>query len=391
MLLKEIFDSISKKMQSDFEDVTNLILHPVVKGTTRENALKQYLRPHIPDRFEFSEGIIIDSYEHQSKQIDIIIHDKTATPFLQDQDNAKVIPIESVYATIEVKSILTKAELIKCVENVKSVRELRKNTMTGSSSPTFGFVFAYDSDSSLQSLYENFIELSKTVSPEQQITCICILSKGLIFPVQKTNLSSIVSNPSMDTLFAMHMNSSNTLLIFYLLLFQTLISMHIDPPNMMAYANSNGRLDMQIRIPLENVPDTAQYPFLDQMLSAREIKRIQELGDKILSGELKEEDFLKTTFSLYVPLLMRLYGSFGNIPDNGSMDYYGHAILCKRIIEMYRIFEKGESAAKQEKEDLTHFKDELYGIYDEKREEMKKNYKNNTNHKYLTIGNRLHQ
>ena len=58
-MIKEVFESISEKMQSDFEKVTKLLSHPGVKGTARENALMHYLRPHIPDKFEFSEGIII--------------------------------------------------------------------------------------------------------------------------------------------------------------------------------------------------------------------------------------------------------------------------------------------------------------------------------------------
>ena len=73
-MIKEVFESISAKMRNDFYKTTKLVSHPVVKGSARENALMKYLRPHIPDKYEFSEGIVIDSFDHQSKQIDIIIH-----------------------------------------------------------------------------------------------------------------------------------------------------------------------------------------------------------------------------------------------------------------------------------------------------------------------------
>ena len=376
-MIKEVFESISEKMQSDFEKVTKLVSHPGVKGTARENALMKYLRPHIPDKFEFSDGIIIDSFDHQSCQVDVIIHDRIATPFLQDQDLANVIPIESVYAVIEVKSTLTKDELIKCIANIKSVRSLQKNTITGQISPTLGFVFAYDADSTLETIYKNFLELSKDLPPEQQITCICVLNKGLILPIHKERLSSIMLLPSMDTLFAMHINASNALLMFYLLLFQGLNSITVYPPNMMAYANSDGRLDTQIIVPPENLPDSALFPFLDKSISIAEIKRMQELGDKILSGELTEEDYLETVFFLYIPMIIKCHGSLDKAIGHGELTYFGCAISYEELIRMYYVYRKGESATEHESKELSSFKEKMYNLYNKHREEMRKNYKVN--------------
>lgn len=376
-MIKEVFESISGKMQSDFEKVTKLLSHPGVKGTARENALMHYLRPHIPDKFEFSEGIIIDSFDHQSRQVDVIIHDRIATPFLQDRDLANVIPIESVYAVIEVKSTLTKDELTKCIENIKSVRSLKKNTITGQISPILGFVFAYDADSTLETIYKNFLELSKDLPPEQQITCICVLNKGLILPIHKERLSSIMLLPSMDTLFAMHINASNALLMFYLLLFQGLNSITVYPPNMIAYANCDGRLDTQIIVPTENLPDSALFPFLDKSISIAEIKRMKELGDKTLSGELTEEDYLETVFFLYIPMIIRGHGSLDKAIGHGKLTYFGCVISYEELIRMYYIYRKGESATEHESKELSRFKEKMYNLYNERREEMRKNYKAN--------------
>jgi len=376
-LIKEVFESISEKMQSDFEKVTKLLSHPGVKGTARENALMHYLRPHIPDKFEFSEGIIIDSFDHQSRQVDVIIHDRIATPFLQDRDLANVIPIESVYAVIEVKSTLTKDELTKCVENIKSVRSLKKNTITGQISPTLGFVFAYDADSTLETIYKNFLEQSNHLTPEQQITCICVLNKGLILPIHKARLSSITLLPSTDTLFAMHNNASNALLMFYLLLFQGLNSITVYPPNMMAYANSDGRLDTQLIVPPENLPDTVLFPFMDKSISIAEIKSMQELGDKILSGELTEDEYLETVFSLYIPMIIKSHGSLDKAIGHGELNYFGCVISYEELIRMYYIYRKGESATEHESKELSRFKEKMYNLYNEHREEMRKNYKAN--------------
>lgn len=374
-MIKEVFDSISLKMRSDFEEVTRMINHTGERGTARENALKKYLRPHIPEKYQFSEGTVIDSCDHQSRQVDFIIHDRNTTPFLQDCDLASVIPIESVYAIIEVKSNLTKNELIKCIENIWSVRSLKKNTITGQTSPTLGFVFAYDSDSSLETVYKNFLELSKEVSPEQQITCICILNKGLVLPILKSRLSSIALLPSDDSLFAMYNKESDILLMFYLLLFQGLCSITVYPPNMLAYANSQGSFKMNLSLPKEYLPGDALFPFMDQFYSIDEIHGIQEISNRILSGELKRDEFLTVTFSLYIPMIIKSHGSLENAIGHGELSYYGYKIPYEEFIKMFYVYQKGESVTEQEAAELSEFKEKMYKLYDNHREEMRENYK----------------
>lgn len=374
-MIKEVFESLSERMKSDFDKTTKLVSHPVVKGSARENALMKYLRPHIPDKYEFSEGIVIDSFDHQSKQIDIIIHDRNTTPFLQDRDLVNIIPIESVYAIIEVKSMLTKEELSKCIDNVKSVRSLKQNTITGQASPTLGFVFAYDSDSSLDTVYKNFLELSKDVLPEQKITCICILNKGLVLPILKSCLSSITLLPSKETLYAMHNKNTDALLMFYLLLFQGLCSITVYPPNMMAYANSHGDFKMELNLPKDFLPGDALFPFMNQFYSIDEIRRIQELSKKELSGELKKEEFLDVTFALYIPMIIKPFGSLEKAIGHGDINYFENKISYEDLIKMYTIYQKGEAATEQESLALSTFEDMMFSIYDKNREKMKENYR----------------
>ena len=73
----------------------------------------------------------MDCKDVQSRQVDIIIHDKFLTPYLVDMKDTKIVPIESVYGVVEVKSTLTKEELRKCVKNIESVRKLEKKTISG--------------------------------------------------------------------------------------------------------------------------------------------------------------------------------------------------------------------------------------------------------------------
>lgn len=226
-MLKDLLSSVSQKMLIDFNGITSQISHGGEKGTARENLLQDFLRNYFPEKFCFSKGIIVDSQDTQSKQVDIIIHDRFITPCLIDMENTKVLPIESVYAVIEVKSRLTKGELEKSIKNVESVRALHKKTITNFSCPTAGLIFAYDSDTSIDAIYKNLIELSQSVDIGNQISCICILNKGVILPVNKNGMQQIDLFPSTETVYAISRNSENSLLIFYLILTQILNSLTI--------------------------------------------------------------------------------------------------------------------------------------------------------------------
>lgn len=377
-MIMDLFEATSKKMQIDFQSVTSRISHQGEKGTARENVLMQYLRPYIPEKYSFSKGIIIDSHDIQSRQVDIIIHDRNLTPYLQDQDTTKIIPIESVYGVIEVKSKLTKEELQKCINNIESVRSLTKNTINGISCPTAGFVFAYDSDSSLETILKNLTELSMNLTPEKKICCICVLNKGLIVLVNKFELSRIMLFPSTETIYVIHNNENNSLLMFYLLLFQTLNSISVFPPNMIAYANSTGDLNTQLFIPKEFIPADAAHFVLTGMMSIAEINKIKEYSKRFFSGKLSEKDFLECEFGILIPLLRQLHGTLDNIPENEVINFFDVEIKRKEIIQMYNIFNNRESADESQMAQLNSFTKKMYNIYDSHRQEMLKNSQNET-------------
>lgn len=245
----------------------------------------------MPEKYCFSTGIITDYKEMQSRQVDIIIHDKFNTPYLADMSGIKIIPIESVYGVIEVKSVLTKSEIGKCVENIESVRKLEKNTIEGMFYPTAGLVFAYDSDASLETVYKNFVELSEKVELEKRISCVCVLNKGIILPVDKNGMNKVELLPNENTIYAMFNNAPDALLLFYLVLYEILSSIVIFPANMVAYAKSSGMLDASFSIPAGYTPDDAIINVLGNTLSMADIRALQNYGKKCLV-----ECWMKKTF-----------------------------------------------------------------------------------------------
>lgn len=363
-------------MSIDFEEITSQINHNGEKGTARENVLQSYLRAYIPDKYTFSKGTIIDCTDTQSKQVDIIIHDKYTTPCLIDMDSTKVIPIESVYAVIEVKSVLTKEELRKSIKNINSVKILQKNTVTGISYPTAGLIFAYDSDSSFNTIYKNLVELSQEFEPENRVSCVCILNKGIIIPVDKYGLNKVSLLPGLETLYALINNEEDALLLFYLILMQLLTQIQVFPPDMVKYAQSSKMLDISFNIPAGYLPDDSTIEIFDTKIAIADLKGLSESDQKIFSGEVKKSEILECIFNSYIPRLEKMHGNLESIPDKSILDYFGQTISNRQLIKYYRIYLKREKATHLEKMALKNFEDFMYRYYEMNSEEMKRNSKN---------------
>src|SRR5579862_202739 len=92
---------------SQSEDASELT-HPGLKGRAREVFIKDLLTPFLSPNLGTCTGVVVDSHGGSSEQIDIIIYDKTLIPSLLFTGEDGVVPFESVLATIEVKSELTR-------------------------------------------------------------------------------------------------------------------------------------------------------------------------------------------------------------------------------------------------------------------------------------------
>lgn len=372
-MLRDILMSVSKKMQIDFEGITSKIQHNGEKGTARENILEEYLKSYIPEKYSFSKGTIVDCKDVQSRQVDIIIHDKFLTPYLVDMDNTKIVPIESVYGVVEVKSTLTKEELRKCVKNIESVRKLEKKTISDFSFPTAGLVFAYDSDASLETVYKNLNEISADVEVDKRISCVCVLNKGIILPVEKNGMTNVSLLPSDNTIYGIFNNANDALLLFYLILTQILNSITIFPPDMVAYAQSTDILDTSFSIPADYVPDDGTISIMDKMVSISEIKNLRDCGTKFLSGKLRKEDFLEYAFETCIQNLLLVHKSLDLVPENSTLDFFGVPINNKVIINAYKIFRRGGEITPDEKKIVDDLENLMYTIYDNHRGEMLNN------------------
>lgn len=193
MDVKKVFRGISQKLFHDFQ-ISSGIEHRGTKGTYRENALADFLSVgRLPKRFGVGSGEIVGPNGDVSKQSDLIIYDQLDGLSLLYDESVQVYPVECIYGVIEVKSSLSKTELIKSLENIKSVKSLVLNetitkttdnliTVTFDRPKPFGIVFAYSlAANSLGSLTKNLNEWEESNSKEHWPNLIIVLEEGLLY------------------------------------------------------------------------------------------------------------------------------------------------------------------------------------------------------------------
>lgn len=82
----------------------------------------------LPGRYGVASGKVIDSQGHQSEQIDIMIHDTYYSPLMFSIGGASFVPVESVYAVLEVRQALNKGNLDYAAQKAESVRRLYRTS-----------------------------------------------------------------------------------------------------------------------------------------------------------------------------------------------------------------------------------------------------------------------
>lgn len=163
-------------------------------------------------------------------------------------DSVQVYPIESVYGVIEVKSSLSKPELFKALDNIKSVKELRPEgnrvhqmpgLIVSSERPMpFGIAFAYRlAGNSLNSLCENLKEWEAGASPEYWPNLIVVLDEGIIY--HRKGFTNCIKSEEIDNrcLASYVAFEKDSLFQFYICLLDLCSGMKLEVPELRQYDN----------------------------------------------------------------------------------------------------------------------------------------------------------
>lgn len=121
-----IFSASTDVLASRLSAIRAAFHHGGMKGAAVEAAVRSLLEEILPNNLAVGSGIVIDSDLNASKQVDIVIYDRAATPTFFSMDGASLFPVECVYFAIEVKTTLDTGTFSQCVANMDSVKNLHR-------------------------------------------------------------------------------------------------------------------------------------------------------------------------------------------------------------------------------------------------------------------------
>ncbi|MDD3085393.1 MAG: hypothetical protein PHU32_05915 [Candidatus ainarchaeum sp.] len=118
------FKNLSKSL---FLNENGNLIHPGEFGVYRERIVSELLSMVTPGRLDTGSGFIITVDDKVSTQCDIVIFDRNSTPKLESKNNQKFFPVETVAGVIEVKSNMSKSELIDSLKKLAEIKKLRNS------------------------------------------------------------------------------------------------------------------------------------------------------------------------------------------------------------------------------------------------------------------------
>lgn len=203
--------SLSKELDSKFERSVN-INHNASKGSVREAFLENIIKPLLPKVYGLIGGECFSKDGNVSKQLDIIIYDTLYSYILPMDKGFAQFPCESVYGNIEVKSKLDKKEFKSSIENIKSLKMLKRAKTDGlqitpyfklnlgsnleySGSQSYndyiGVIFAYNSIA-IKELANYFKEIPKEDLQYAPDFIICYRKKTIFFRAKNTSTAPMI-------------------------------------------------------------------------------------------------------------------------------------------------------------------------------------------------------
>lgn len=126
--LRTLFMDLQQKMKVSLSISKKHIGHAPTKGDATETDWKNWLADYLPERYSVEKAFIIDRYGKTSDQIDLVLFDRTYSPFLFKHQNSYFLPIESVYAAFEVKQELNEQNIKYVAKKANSIRKLSRTS-----------------------------------------------------------------------------------------------------------------------------------------------------------------------------------------------------------------------------------------------------------------------
>lgn len=168
--LVHVIKNINKRFNAKlFEGRENgkLIQHNLEYGLGAENIFRELLREVLPLRYGVGKGKIINTNGDMSSHQDVIIYDKLNFPtFFTDENHNLILPLESIYTVIEVKTKTDSGVLRKAFEGLSTVAKLNVKKQVKSTNDLVDYrppelmIFSFQDDRNINTIKNNFCKLS---------------------------------------------------------------------------------------------------------------------------------------------------------------------------------------------------------------------------------------
>lgn len=213
------FDTMAKShaeaLKARLTQTRAILQHAGQKGTAAETALRDLLRQTLPERLGIAEGVVGASDGTLSAQQDLIIYDAADAPVFFRSGETKVIPIEYVYAIIEVKTRLTAGDIEATSKKNALIRSKQKFFVGDSepksirpggwtyhqagkrwfSPPINAFLFAYECDA-VDAVWERYKSIHRADSPYAEwLDAVCISGDTLMTRTGTHGVGDTIGTP----------------------------------------------------------------------------------------------------------------------------------------------------------------------------------------------------
>lgn len=129
MTLIQQYASSLIRSAADQAKVLDKMDHDTTKGRYREIFVKDVLARFLTAQFGIGSGVIVNQRGDQSRQQDVIVYDRRVLPPFLDAEGLGVFPIESVLATIEVKSTLRNEHIHQTETSAKQLEAMASGSI----------------------------------------------------------------------------------------------------------------------------------------------------------------------------------------------------------------------------------------------------------------------
>ena len=256
-MLRAHMQNCERQLLSQYQ-VPAITGHPNHKGNPREVFVREFLEHHLPSLVDIGTGEIIDckSVPRESRnQHDIVVYQRTY-PKLHFGGDIHGFLVESVSATIEVKSVITEDQIRQAVNAAYRVKHLEK---AGSSGITIGSmensifsgVVAYSGPEQMATVSswirkcERELGIVDSESAQRSVKgknvltpsldAVLVLGRGISYSRKHTLLS--MAN-MFNEMWVNVESECDNLLLFFLLMLRTVATRRMSGLNPAAYAKN---------------------------------------------------------------------------------------------------------------------------------------------------------